>query len=371
MAGAADMAPGAGPAGLAAEVANAAGLEARAAGTVIAFGRFVAQRAAEALSVAVAQPVRIGPAAVRRVVPGTLENENWDLYHPIDVLWEIDGQAHAAILLLPKAELQTLLPAAGGMSELPDMEALGRLLRELAAHVSDELALGPYPPIRLSLPEAAAVPHDPSQALVHVEHSVAAGHPGVETSFDVIHLIPAAVLQAVAGAERSEGAGQDASEAHGDVTTVTADMTTGVTAVGAAARGPQTDVEEIMTSAGAPGGASTTGPAGLAGGTSVHPVQFQAFDSGSDAPSATNLDLLLDVPLRVTVELGRTELTIKEVLALGPGSVIELDKLAGEPVDILVNNRLIAKGEVVVVDENFGVRVTDIESPHKRLSRLK
>lgn len=105
--------------------------------------------------------------------------------------------------------------------------------------------------------------------------------------------------------------------------------------------------------------------------TSVHGVQFQPLEGEPEATSATNLDLLLDVSLRVSVELGRTELSIKEILGLGPGSVVELDKLAGEPVDILVNNRLIAKGEVVVVDENFGVRVTDIISPQKLVGKLR
>lgn len=84
-----------------------------------------------------------------------------------------------------------------------------------------------------------------------------------------------------------------------------------------------------------------------------------------------NLDMLLDIPLKVTVELGRTKQTIKEILELSAGSIIELDKLAGEPVDILVNEKLIAKGEVVVIDENFGVRVTDIISQSDRLNKLK
>jgi len=83
-----------------------------------------------------------------------------------------------------------------------------------------------------------------------------------------------------------------------------------------------------------------------------------------------NLDLLLDIPLKVTVELGRTNRPIKDILDLSSGSIIELDKLAGEPVDILVNQKLIAKGEVVVIDENFGVRVTDIISKSARLMKL-
>ena len=83
------------------------------------------------------------------------------------------------------------------------------------------------------------------------------------------------------------------------------------------------------------------------------------------------LDLLLDVPLEVSVELGRSRLSIQNLLALGPGSVIELDKLAGEPLDILVNGRLVARGEAVVVNDKFGVRITDIVSRAERVARLR
>jgi flagellar motor switch protein FliN len=82
------------------------------------------------------------------------------------------------------------------------------------------------------------------------------------------------------------------------------------------------------------------------------------------------LDMILDIAMPVTVELGRTKMLIRDILALGPGSVIELDKLAGEPVDLLVNERPIAKGEVVVIDENFGVRLTQISHPVERLRSL-
>jgi flagellar motor switch protein FliN len=91
---------------------------------------------------------------------------------------------------------------------------------------------------------------------------------------------------------------------------------------------------------------------------------------GSDPAGEGNLQLLLDVPLEVTVELGRTERQIRDILALAPGTVIELDRLAGEPVDVLVNGRPIARGEVVVIDENFGIRITDIVAPGERLRRL-
>ena len=103
----------------------------------------------------------------------------------------------------------------------------------------------------------------------------------------------------------------------------------------------------------------------------VHPVRFPslgAIDPLDQVPSS--LDLIMDVSLRVTVELGRSTMKVEEVLALGPGSVVELNKLAGEPVDILINARPIARGEVVVVDENFGVRVTEILSPRSRIEAV-
>jgi len=83
------------------------------------------------------------------------------------------------------------------------------------------------------------------------------------------------------------------------------------------------------------------------------------------------LELLLDVPLDLSVELGRTRMSIQDLLNLSPGSVVELDKIAGEPLDILVNDRLIARGEAVVVNDKFGVRITDIVSPSERIARLR
>jgi flagellar motor switch protein FliN len=105
---------------------------------------------------------------------------------------------------------------------------------------------------------------------------------------------------------------------------------------------------------------------------SIQPAVFSNFEPQQLQENETkNLNMLLDIPLQVTVELGRTKRTVKEILEISSGSIIELDKLAGEPVDILVNNRLIAKGEVVVIDENFGVRVTDIISQTDRIKNLR
>ncbi|HLR66153.1 flagellar motor switch phosphatase FliY [Virgibacillus alimentarius] len=104
----------------------------------------------------------------------------------------------------------------------------------------------------------------------------------------------------------------------------------------------------------------------------IQQASFSEFNHVElDQNAQKNLDMLLDIPLNITVELGRTKRTIREILNVSSGSVIELDKLAGEPVDILVNGKLIAQGEVVVIDENFGVRVTDIISQTDRIMKLK
>lgn len=99
----------------------------------------------------------------------------------------------------------------------------------------------------------------------------------------------------------------------------------------------------------------------------VQPVQFPPLNPQGGSGEQGNIGLLMDVYMEMTVELGRTRRLIKDILGMGEGTIIELDKLAGEPVDILVNHKLIAKGEVVVIDENFGVRVTEIVSPMDRV----
>lgn len=99
----------------------------------------------------------------------------------------------------------------------------------------------------------------------------------------------------------------------------------------------------------------------------VRQLQFPMFDKEASKEPVGNMDVLLDVALEVSVELGRTKKKIKEILEFGPGTVIELDRLVGEPIDVLVNGKYIAKGEVVVIDENFGIRITDIIKPENRI----
>ena len=109
---------------------------------------------------------------------------------------------------------------------------------------------------------------------------------------------------------------------------------------------------------------------GMQPGPNVQSVQFPNLYPQAQSGDQGNIGLLMDVYMEMTVELGRTKRLIREILGMGEGTIIELDKLAGEPVDILVNHKLIAKGEVVVIDENFGVRVTEIVSPMERMADL-
>ncbi len=118
----------------------------------------------------------------------------------------------------------------------------------------------------------------------------------------------------------------------------------------------------FTATAGFPGGGQPGGP------TTVQPAQMAPMPPSNYAGGGNNIELIMDVPLQITVELGRTHKTVREILSFGSGSVVELDKLAGEPVDILVNEKPIAKGEVVVIDENFGIRITEILGPRERIA---
>ncbi|QCQ23545.1 flagellar motor switch protein FliN [Desulfoglaeba alkanexedens ALDC] len=96
----------------------------------------------------------------------------------------------------------------------------------------------------------------------------------------------------------------------------------------------------------------------------------RGIENGSGKAESRGLDFILDLPLEVSVELGRTKLLINDLLQLGQGSIVELNKFAGEPLEILVNQKLVARGEAVVVNEKFGVRITDIISPLERVKQL-
>jgi flagellar motor switch protein FliN/FliY len=137
-----------------------------------------------------------------------------------------------------------------------------------------------------------------------------------------------------------------------------------------APRAPQAAPAMVMERS-APAPMPNLAPAPTSAPTAVHPVQFMPL--APELPSTDRqhgIELLMDVALEVSVELGRSHMSIGEILGLRTGSVVELDKLAGEPVDVSVNGTLIARGEVVVVDEKFGVRITEVVSKARRLASL-
>ncbi|MFD4840812.1 flagellar motor switch protein FliN [Achromobacter sp. NPDC058515] len=139
----------------------------------------------------------------------------------------------------------------------------------------------------------------------------------------------------------------------------------------AAAMAEQTAATPPAAPAPAPAAAApaAAAPAAAAPAQSAAQSVFKPL-AGSAAGAGTDIDLIMDVPVQLTVELGRTRLTIKNLLQLGQGSVVELDGLAGEPMDIFVNGYLIAQGEVVVVEDKYGIRLTDIITPSERINRL-
>jgi flagellar motor switch protein FliN len=102
----------------------------------------------------------------------------------------------------------------------------------------------------------------------------------------------------------------------------------------------------------------------------VSPASFQNFSPSTGNTAGNDINMILDIPVQLTVELGRTRVPIKHILQLAHGSVVELEALAGEPMDVLVNGYLIAQGEVVVVNDKFGIRLTDIVTPSERMRRL-
>lgn len=127
----------------------------------------------------------------------------------------------------------------------------------------------------------------------------------------------------------------------------------------AAAMQEQAVADEAMAAAPAPAAQPATG-------------LFPSFDNAPAGPATMNdFDLILDIPVQITVELGRTKISIRNLLQLAHGSVVELDALAGEPMDVLVNGTLIAQGEVVVVNDKFGIRLTDIITPSERVRKLR
>ncbi|MBV8656268.1 MAG: flagellar motor switch protein FliN [Burkholderiales bacterium] len=130
--------------------------------------------------------------------------------------------------------------------------------------------------------------------------------------------------------------------------------------------------EQFEAAAAVAAASQTAAPAPVGSTTNMSPADiFQRFDNEPERPTGpSSIDMIMDIPVTMTVELGRTKIAIRSLLQLAQGSVVELDGLAGEPMDVMVNGCLIAQGEVVVVNDKFGIRLTDIITPAERIRRL-
>ncbi len=246
------------------------------------------------------------------------------------------GLAGLSLLLLPESDARGLADILPGRAAEPEAfapgvlsEAMGELLGAAATALSDILKV----PVGMAPPSLSVV----SLADTLPPEIIPAGEPllrlilrlsiGSLLESEMVYLLPLPAGKALVAALM---------RAHGS----------GTTPVRAAA--PEREAESVV----------------------VQPAVFLPLKPSRGAGADGNLHLLLDVSLALTVELGRTQKPIRDILALGVGSVVELDKLAGEPVEVLVNGKLIAKGEVVVIDESFGVRITEIVSVMERVSNL-
>lgn len=295
------------------------------------------------------------------------------------------SESHLAAILVPLPELGALLSLDLGAESLQDAafakaqtDAVGASMRQILDLVSLTLFSEELQGVEATLSDLRIGQIEYTMGILG---DVAQGAPAVRAhlalartdgSVVAIQLIlPSTLLMALA--ERLD----PAAAAPAEIEAPREEPTPLRRPVASAAGGAGHDEPRGFGLSDDPGNISPLRPAGTFGASvgddvDVFPVRFPPLPgvSAGTVPGPRSLDLIMDVAMRVTVELGRSTMTVEDVLALGPGSVIELNKLAGEPVDILVNDQLIARGEVVVVDENFGVRVTEIVSPRRRATAM-
>ncbi len=276
------------------------------------------------------------------------------------------GDAGGHAYVMTAADALTFASASMGLDgvELDDaaFNAVQEVFSQVAGPVINTLSektgatIMPEPPTATSVdPGSLSLPNDP----VYARYTVTVGDDSA-VIYEVFESSFAARLATAAGGRAALG--EPAAAARGG-------------AIPQAGGGPpQQGGWQMPGMGGMEGGmGNMMGDAGLPGfgaGANVQSVQFPNLQQQGALSEQGNIGLLMDVYMEMTVELGRTKKLIREILGMGEGTIIELDKLAGEPVDILVNHKLIAKGEVVVIDENFGVRVTEIVSPMERVSDM-
>ena len=253
------------------------------------------------------------------------------------------------------------------------MSAVGEAMNQMMGAVSTSLSTMFNKKIDISPPKVNLIDFGTEDKVTEI---VSGDEPVVKVSFrmEVDGLIDSEIMQILpvptAGdmVESLLHSGDTEEEPEPEAPSVSASTAATPAPTPAPAAAPAAAAAAPMMASAAPYG---MGGARVAQGVPVQAAQFTPLSTTPVQVNEANIGLILDVPLQVTVELGRTKKSIKDILELSNGSIVELDKLAGESVDIHVNGKLLAKGEVVVIDENFGVRITDIVSPEERAARLQ
>ena len=253
------------------------------------------------------------------------------------------------------------------------MSAVGEAMNQMMGAVSTSLSTMFNKKIDISPPKVNLIDFGTEDKVTEI---VSGDEPVVKVSFrmEVDGLIDSEIMQILpvptAGdmVESLLHSGDTEEEPEPEAPSVPASTAATPAPTPAPAAAPAAAAAAPMMASAAPYG---MGGARVAQGVPVQAAQFTPLSTTPVQVNEANIGLILDVPLQVTVELGRTKKSIKDILELSNGSIVELDKLAGESVDIHVNGKLLAKGEGVVIDENFGVRITDIVSPEERAARLQ
>jgi len=302
-----------------------------------------------------------GKASLNELASGALRQFHPALEEPAFLVeCEFQGGLHGIVLsLVPLHAAQAMAalargedPRVAGGDDLTGfrdaaVEMAGHLADALSAALGRELHVDASEPARVAWErlEAPPVPVGLDEEVVYAGYTLMVG----DTTFRVNHLIPADVAALIASGlgEGEDGGRRELAAAAEPAASSASDRVQGMRQQNGGMKGRTN------------------------GGTQIATAQFAELASPKESSYGGNIDLLLDVPLEVTVELGRTRMQIREILELGKGSIVELEKVAGEPVEIYVNGKLIARGEVVTIDENFGVKITDIVSRRDRVTSFR
>ncbi len=317
--------------------------------TINLYSNLVGDCGSDVLSTLTGESVTTSVGEFKETDPDTISSdvESEIVVAELNYKGMIQGKTTIIMPVNTALKLATQMTGGGAESEFGDLEesALSEAIQSLYSSVNTQLSQQIGSDIQMDAPDVTTQPGnlhellpESPERLIIVDYKIESD----DISGPIYQLIPRNLLHSISSA------------LSGETPAPVEDITSG------REFGTSSKVPPVMS---APAAFSPGGGGGMPG--------MQQYQPSQPSVDISNLDLILDISVEIKVELGRTHRKIREVLELGPSSVVELDHLAGEPIDILVNDKLFAKGEVVVIDENFGVRITDILSIEERIEALK